>query len=81
MRPELLEAYWDIIRDGIFYKKAADRHGVSPGQVWKVRKTSVISKAAGRPVAFVVFQDFLLLPDSIKKCQLYRLNKIRKPYI
>ena len=66
MRSELLEAYWDVIRDGMSYKEAAERHGVNSGQVWKVCKTSLISRPVGRPAAFVVFQEFLLLPDSIK---------------
>ena len=65
MRPELREAYWDVIRDEMSYKEAAERHGVNPGQVWKVCKTSVIS-SVGRSAAFAVFQDFLLLPNSIK---------------
>ena len=57
MRPERLEVYWDVIRDGMSYKETAERHGVNPGQVWKVCKTSVISRPVGRPAAFDEFRN------------------------
>ena len=81
MRPKLLEAYWNVIRDGMSYKEAAERHGVNPGKVWKVCKTSVISWLVGRPAAFVVFQDVLLLPDGIKNVNYTGSIKPEKRYI
>ena len=47
MRPELLEAYWDVIRDEMSYKEAAERRYVNSGQVWKICKTSVILRSVG----------------------------------
>ena len=59
MRPQLMSAYWDVIRDGLSYKEAAERHGVNPGQLWRICKTSVISRPVGRPAAFDEFEEFV----------------------
>ena len=33
MRQELLDAYWDVVREGLTFKEAADRRGVNRGTV------------------------------------------------
>ena len=55
-----MSAYWDVIRDGLSYKEAAERHGVNPGQLWRICKTSVISRPVGRPAAFDEFEEFVM---------------------
>ena len=40
MRPELLQAYWDVIRDGMSSKEAAERHGGNPGQTSTILTTT-----------------------------------------
>ena len=37
MRQSLLDAYWDIVRDGVSCKDATERHGVDRGQLKKAR--------------------------------------------
>ena len=46
------------MRDGVSCKDAAERHGVNRGQLWKICKTSVISRPIGRPTAFDEFEEF-----------------------
>ena len=52
MRQELLNAYWDVVRDGVSCKEPAERPRVNRGQLWKICNTSVISRPVGRPGAF-----------------------------
>ena len=60
MRKELLDAYWDVQRDGLSCKQAADRRGVNSGQLWKILHSSVISRPLGRPTAFDEFEEFIM---------------------
>ena len=52
MRQELLDAYWDVVREGLTFKQAADRRGVNRGALYRICKTSIISRHVGRPVSF-----------------------------
>ena len=37
MRQSLLDAYWDVVCDGVSCKDATERHGVDRGQLKKAR--------------------------------------------
>ena len=58
MREALLEAYWDVVRDGLGFKEAADRRGVNRGELYRICKTSIIPRPVGRPAAFDEFEEF-----------------------
>ena len=60
MRKELLDAYWDVVRDGLPCQQAADNRGVNSGQLWKILHGSVISRPLGRPTAFDEFEEFIM---------------------
>ena len=47
MREALLEAYWDVVRDGLGFKEAADRRGVNRGELYRICKTSIIPSSNG----------------------------------
>ena len=36
MRQDLLDAYWDVVRDGLTFKEAADLRGVNRGRPRKI---------------------------------------------
>ena len=59
MRQLLLDAYRDVVRDVVYCKEAAERHGVNRGQLWKICKTFVIAKPIWRPTAFDEFEEFV----------------------
>ena len=61
MREALLEAYWDVFRDGLGFKEAADRRGVNRGELYRICKTSIIPRPVGRPAAFDEFASNLQL--------------------
>ena len=39
MRQELLDAYWDVVREGLTFKEAADRRGANRGTLYMIYKT------------------------------------------
>ena len=59
MRQPLLDAYWDVVHDGLSCKDAAERHGVNRGNLGKICKTSVIPRPIWRPTAFDEFEEFI----------------------
>ena len=48
MRQELLDAYWDVVREGLTFKETADRRGVNRGTLYRTYKTSIISRPVGK---------------------------------
>ena len=40
MRQELLDAYWDVVREGLTFKEAADRRGVNCSSKASWRETT-----------------------------------------
>ena len=60
MRQQLLDAYWSVIRDGLFCTQAAERHGVNRGQLWKICKSSVIRDLLGGRLCFLFFKISIL---------------------
>ena len=58
MREALLDAYWDVVRDGLGFKEAADRRGVNRGELYRICKTSIIPRPVGMPAAFDEFEEF-----------------------
>ena len=55
MLQELLDAYWNV--EGLTFKEAADRRGVNRGPLYRICKTSIISR-------------YLLWQDTSKNYQL-----------
>ena len=60
MRQEMLDAYWDVVREGLSFKEAADRHGVNRGTLHIICKTSIISRPVGKPATFDEFEEFIM---------------------
>ena len=58
MRQELLDAYWDVVREGLTFKQAAGRRGVNRGTLYRICKTSNISRHVERPV--ILTNDMIL---------------------
>ena len=42
MRQELLDAYWDVVREGLTFKQAADRRGVNRGTLYRISPQSTL---------------------------------------
>ena len=49
MRQELLDAYWNVVREGLTFKKAADRRGVNRGTLKDANVIVPLERPRGRP--------------------------------
>ena len=60
MLQELLDAYWDVVREGLTFKEAANRRGVNRGTLYRIYKPSIISRPVGRPTPVDGFEEFIM---------------------
>ena len=49
MRQELLDAHWDVVREGLTFKEAADRRGVNRGTLEDANGIVPLKRPRGRP--------------------------------
>ena len=49
MRQGLLDAYWDVVREGLTFKEATDRRGVNRGTLKDANVIVPLKRPRGRP--------------------------------